>query len=105
MDVLPTQRQNVELRVGELGSSDAVLGDEHVAAAVVVQNPAEMAGGEVVEVEVALVGEAPDPLARVEEGARAALPRAPAGVDVLPGCDRSRLLVGHRLRLPVGARR
>jgi len=53
-------------------------------AAVVVQDPADVALEKMIQVEVALVGEAPDPLARVVEIAGSSLPGAPLRIDVLP---------------------
>jgi hypothetical protein len=105
MDVLPAERQHVELCVGELRASAAMLGNEDVAAALVVKDPADVTAREVIEVEVPLVGEAPDPLARVVQRSRAALPGAPTGIDLLTGCRRPGLGGGRQVRLAAGAGR
>jgi hypothetical protein len=60
-----------------------MLGDEHVAAAVVVEDPADVALQEMVQSEVPLVREAPDPLAGVVQVSGAALADASVRVDVL----------------------
>ena len=88
MDMFPAKRQNVEPGARKRRAGAAILRYEHVAAAVVVEDPADVTVEKVLQVEVALVGEAPDPFARVVERAGAALPRAPLRVDVQ--------LLGHR---------
>ena len=83
MDVPAAQCQRVRARAREGRTSAAILGDEDVTGSVVVKDPADVAAQKVVEIEVSLVGQAPDALARVEEVPRTELPRAPPSIDHL----------------------
>jgi hypothetical protein len=104
MHVPPAQREDVDLGVRELRTARAVLRHEHVPAAVVVKDPPDVAGLEMREVEIALVNQAPDPLARVEQAAGPPLPGATARIDVLAGRRRVRLDPRGGVRLAARAR-
>jgi hypothetical protein len=105
MDVPPAERQHVESRVRELGPAAPVLGNEDVSAPFVVKDPADVAAGKVSEVEVSLVGEAPDPFARVVQRAGTTFSGPSGRVDVLPRRCRLRLGSLHRTGRLAGARR
>jgi hypothetical protein len=82
-----------------------MFGNEDVAAAVVVDDPADVAGRKVIEVEIPFVGEAPDPFARVEQSSRPALSGPPIRIDLLTGCRRAGPGERRQVRLAAGAGR
>jgi hypothetical protein len=91
MDVLAAEQEDVVPCVRKRRAADAVPGDEDVAVAVVVEDPAVVPLEEVAQVEIALVLEAPDPLAGVVEVAGPALRGSAARIDVEDGSRGGRL--------------
>ena len=84
MEMLPAEAQDVRPRLGERRPALAIARDEDVAVPFVVHDPADVAGNEVVEREIAAVGDAPDPLAGVVEIPGSARGRPAALVDLDP---------------------
>jgi hypothetical protein len=85
MHMRAAQGEDVQARVGKLRSGFAMSGDEHVAAAVVMENPSDVPRQEVIEVVVSFMREAPDAFTRVVEVAGAALSGAAVTVDLDTG--------------------
>jgi hypothetical protein len=88
MNVGPAQGEDIGSGSGKAGPAGPVLRDEDIPAAVVVDYPSDVIVREMRQIEVPLVGEAPDPFARVEQQSRPERTRAALCIDVLPG--------GHR---------
>jgi hypothetical protein len=76
MNVGPAQGEDIGSGSGKAGPAGPVLRDENIPAAVVVDYPSDVIVREMRQIEVPLVGEAPDPFARVEQQSRPERTRA-----------------------------